>query len=315
LSLAVKYRPITLEAVIGQGALVKALGRILQRPKPPPKAYLLTGPSGTGKTTLSRILAARFAGGTNQANIIEIDAATNSGAEAMRDIAAKAHYRAIGASPVKTIIVDEVHRLSSTAFDALLKPIEEPPEHIYWCLCTTRLDKVPETIKTRCVTFTLKPVDEVSIYELLEKVAKAEGFSTSEEVLEAIAERCGGSPRQALTDLELCAHAKSANEARALMQTALQQKGPVDLARLLIGRTKPTWGTVIRSLSAIENAEAESIRIVISNYVAAVLLKVKSENEAKYLLQILECFSTPYQQSDKMAPLLLSIGAAIGMDQ
>ncbi len=315
MTLAVKYRPTTLDAVIGQAGVLKALGRVLKR-KPLPRAYLFTGASGTGKTTLSRILANEFAGGkAGAANVIEIDAASNSGAEAMRAEVARAYHKAVGASPVKTIIVDEVHRLSAQAFDALLKPIEEPPEHVFWCLCTTRADKVPETIKTRCVTFVLKPVDEVLVYELLESVVAKEKLSTNEEVLEAIAERCGGSPRQALTDLELCAHAQTANEARALMQTALQQKGPVDLARLLIGRTAPSWATIIKTITSIENAEAETIRIVITNYVAGALLRAKSEGEVKNLLRVLECFGTPYQSSDKLGPLLLSIGAAMGLDQ
>lgn len=306
--LATKYRPASFDQIIGQEKVIAAL-----KQRRSAKAYLFIGPSGVGKTTLARILANDFAGcKATLANIIEVDAATNSGADAMRDVVVRAHNRAIGASPIKTIIVDEVQKLSSSAWSSLLKPIEEPPVHVSWILCTTDAGKIPETIKTRCVTFVLKPVDEVLIYELLNEISLKESIKAPEEVLEAIAENCGGSPRQALVDLELCASAKNANEARQLMQKASMSEGPITLARLLIGKRPPTWPSITKAVNSID-ADAESIRIVVVNYFAGALAKAKSESEAFRLLGTLDCFSTPYNQSDKKAPLFISIGLALNL--
>lgn len=278
--------------------------------------FLFTGGSGTGKTTLARILANAFAGAqATAANIEEVDAATNSGADAMRSVVTRSLYRAVGASPVKIIIVDECHRLSAAAWTILLKPLEEPPKHVYWALCTTDPGKVPKAILTRCLRYDLKPVDEVSIYELLLKVSQAEGFGISEEVLEVIAEGCGGSPRQALVFLELCRFSENPNDARRVIRTAAQMKEPVDLARLLIAKHGANWQSAVRIINSMENVDAETVRIVLVNYVAGALAKSRTEDEARNLLRVLDCFSTTYNPSDKLAPLFISIGLALGLDQ
>ncbi len=316
MSLATKYRPNRLEDLIGQKTVIKAITKDFgEKGIIWPSSCLLVGPSGTGKTTIARILADKFANGAGPSNIIEIDAATNSGAEAMRDIANKSYSKALGVSPNKTIIVDEVHRLSAAAWSSLLKPIEEPPKHVLWLLCTTEGGKIQDTIKTRCKIYVLKPVDEVEIFGLLEKVNILEKFNTPLDVLETIAENSSGSPRQALTNLELCSHAKTANEARELMRSALQMKGPVDLARLLIDKRKPQWTDITKCIAAMENVDAETVRIVIVNYLAGCLMKAKNNDEAKRFLAILENFSTSYTGSDKLAPLFISVGLSLGLDQ
>jgi DNA polymerase III gamma/tau subunit len=212
------------------------------------------------------------------------------------------------------VLLDEAHRLTGNAWDSLLKPIEEPFPHCYWILCSTNPSKIPETIKTRCVTYVFKSVSELDLYDLLQAVVIKESLTTGEEILETIAENSGGSPRQALTNLELCASAKSGNEARSLMQSALQLKGPVDLAKLLLSRQKPSWVTVAKLVASID-ADAETTRIVIVNYIAGALMKAKSDGEAASILSTLDCFTTPYVTSDKQAPLLMSLGFALRLNQ
>lgn len=313
--LAEKYRPKRLEDVIGQKTVIRAITETLKR-KSIPKTWLFTGPSGTGKTTIAYILGNHFAGGkAGQANIIYVDAATNTGAEDMRATTQKSHYKALGISIVKTFVIDECQNLSQKAWDSMLIATESPPEHVFWILCSTNPAKIPPTIMTRCVKYTLKPVDEKEIFELLIKVSEKERLNTLPEVLELIAESCNGSPREALSNLEKCAHSKNLSEARELLRTALQLKGPIDLARAILSKNKTSWAEAIKIINSMENIEAESARIIIERYIAGALTKATSDNEAKRLLSILECFSTPYASTGGIAPLLMSIGMALGFDQ
>lgn len=299
--------------MIGQSHVVKSLERVVNDKRA--RSFIFTGPSGCGKTTLARILADKFAAGAGTAaNVFEIDAASNSGADAMRAIASKTHYRAIGASPVKAIIVDEAHRLSAAAWTILLKPVEEPPPHVYWMFCTTEAAKIPKTIKTRCLSYDLKPVGEDDIFKLLAIVAEAEKLEIEDDILEAIAEGAGGSPRQALVYLEECLYVESVGAARQIMRNAGQSKEVIDLCRWLVAGRGQSWPEVVKFAKALEELDAESIRIQVINYLSAVLLNTKDGKRAAKLLGLVSCFDTPYNQSDKLAPLLTSLGLAIGLD-
>lgn len=313
-SLHTKYRPTTFKGVIGQDDAVRSLKRVVKEGRA--HSFMIVGPSGVGKTTLARIVAAAFAGDqATVANIDEVPAASNSGKDDMKAVVARSFYRAVGASPIKAIILDECQQLSGPAWDTLLKPIEEPQKHVYWFLCSTNPAKIPKTIQTRCLRYDLKPVDEVAIYELLLKVSAAEGFEISEDVLEVIAEGSGGSPRQALVFLEACRLSESPADARRVIRTAAQLKEPVDLAKLLIAKRGANWQAALKIINSMADVEAEGVRIVLVNYIAGALARSRSEDEAKNLLRVLDCFSQTYNSSDKLAPLFISVGLALGMDQ
>jgi len=309
-----KYRPKTFDDVLGQDITVKSLKRVIKDGRS--KSFIFTGPSGTGKTTLARIVASQYIGSNpSVVNLEEIDGASRSGADDARALVTNSAYRAIGSSPVKFIIVDEAHRLSAAAWTVLLKPIEEPPAHVYYAFCTTDAAKIPKAIITRCARYDLKPVKEELILELLVMVCEAEKVDTSDEILEAIAENCNGSPRQALVYLEECLTCKNLAEAKEIMRDSGQSKEVIDLARWLVAGKAHTWAEATKYVKALAGQDAEGIRIVLQNYFATVLLNTKSDKTAANLLGLVEAFKTPYYTSDKLAPLLHSIGLAIRIDQ
>ncbi len=312
MSLHTKYRPATFDEVLGQDATVRSLKRVVKDARS--HSFLFTGPSGTGKTTLARILAAEFAGVTRSAvNLEEIDGASKSGADDARELVQRTLYRAIGGSPTKFVIIDEAHRLSAAAWTVLLKPVEEPPAHVYYAFCTTDVAKIPKAIITRCLRYDLKPVKEEAILDLLVRVVDTEKFTIDDDILESIAEASLGSPRQALVFLEACLSAKSVSDARDIMRQGGQSKELVDMARWLVSGKAQSWAEATKFLKAFEGQEAEGCRIVMVNYLAAVLMKA-TDKTAPRLLRLLEAFKEPYNSSDKLAPLIYSVGLALNLD-
>ena len=303
----IKYRPKSLKEVVGQDAVVKSLTDAMKQATRP-HSFLLTGPSGCGKTTLSRIIAADL--GCSPSNILEVDAASNSGIDAMREVMSTIRYQGFGESPNRAIIIDEAHALSKSAWQSMLKPIEEPPPHVYFFVLTTETGKVPETIVTRCHNYQLKPVRFDPLMDLLEGVVEAEGLSTPTRIVELAARACSGSPRQALVMLSMIRDCKTEEEAADLLEAPLENKEVIDLCREMVGG-KLSWDRVVKTLKAMPEMSAESIRIVMVNYLSACLLGARSEKDTLRLLDVLHEFRAPFNPTDKLAPLLLAIGNII----
>lgn len=310
--LHVKYRPQDFDEVIGQDHVVESL-KTLFKSKQHPHAYLFQGPSGSGKTTLARIVASLL--GCNESGIIELDAASHSGVDNIRELTQSLSYATFGENPNKFIILDECHALSKSAFQALLKTLEEPPAHVYFALCTTEADKIPDTIKTRCHTYNLKDVSYDNLLELLSAVSEAEDIKLDVKALRVIAQAAMGSPRRALTYLSKCRGCTDIESVKLILEEPSEDGDVIELCRLLAGRVKPQWKNITRILSTLEGQNPESIRLIIVNYMSKVLLNAKNDKDALKYLNILNAFNTPCNQSEKFAPLLLSFGQIVFGDE
>lgn len=201
MSLASKWRPQNFEEVFSQEPLKKVLKSFLERDSFPP--LLFFGGPGLGKTTLARIFAKNLCGVDSffHHDFIEIDGASHNGVDEIRALIEEAEYGPIKAKK-KVYLIDEVHMLSQSAFNALLKIFEEPPNNVHFLLATTEKDKIPETILSRVV---LLPLQEVSAHELeeyLQKIFLKENLSWSNSIARVIAQLAKGSYRNCLTILE-----------------------------------------------------------------------------------------------------------------
>ncbi len=189
------YRPHTFEDLIGQDH-IKLILEQAEKEKSFAHAYLLVGPRGTGKTTVARIIARTL--GAQDIDLMEIDAASNTGVDSMRDLIDKAQFSP-SMSPCKVYIIDEVHMLSKSAFNALLKTLEEPPAHVYFILATTEVQKLPLTIISRCQRLDFHRILPENIEKRLLFVAEKEGIEVEPEALKQIAMVSDGGLRDALT--------------------------------------------------------------------------------------------------------------------
>lgn len=229
------YRSMSLSEIVGQEHITTALARALEHGAIS-HAYLFTGPRGVGKTSIARILAHTVNGLAYTAegqhlDIIEIDAASNNGVEDVRDLRDKVHT-APTSSKYKVYIIDEVHMLSRAAFNALLKTLEEPPEHVIFILATTELHKVPETIVSRTQQYTFRPVEQGKVTAHLREIADKEKLKIDDAALQLIAEHGGGSFRDSISLLDQARHA--GEQITVGMVEQLLGRAPHDLVQRVI---------------------------------------------------------------------------------
>ncbi len=205
LALYRKYRPKSLSDVVGQDQVTRPLSSALKSGKIS-HSYLFTGPRGCGKTSVARILAHEINGfkyelEDSYLDIIEIDAASNTGVDNIRELREKAII-APSEGKYKVYIIDEVHMLTKSAFNALLKTLEEPPTHVVFILATTDFEKVPVTITSRSQVYTFRLAPLETMLSHLQSICKKEGIKISGPALNLIAEKGGGSFRDSLSLLD-----------------------------------------------------------------------------------------------------------------
>ena len=283
--LARTYRPSRFADLVGQEAMVRTLANAITSGRLA-HAFILTGIRGVGKTTTARIIARALncigADGTGgptpdpcgtcdhctsigedrHVDVIEMDAASRTGVDDIRELIEGVRYRPVSAR-FKIYIIDEVHMLSRNAFNALLKTLEEPPEHVKFIFATTEIRKVPVTVLSRCQRFDLRRVDGETLFSHLEAVAGREGVEIAEDALRQIVRAAEGSVRDALSLLDqTIAHAAGGHidgdKVRNMLGLADRMQTADLLEALMRGQVAPALGV----FDALYGAGADPIAVL-----------------------------------------------------
>lgn len=250
------YRSRSLDEIVGQSHITRILQRAIARGHIA-HAYLLTGPRGVGKTSIARILAHEINGlpytdESTHLDIIEIDAASNNSVEDIRDLRDKVQI-APTSSPKKIYIIDEVHMLSKSAFNALLKTLEEPPEHVVFILATTDADKLPATILSRVQRFNFRAISPRDAAKHLAFIAEQEKIAITPDALELIAEQGKGSFRDSISLLDQLRSLSDETIDRAMVAEVLSLAQDEVVEELLAAYATADIG---RAAQLIDEAEA-----------------------------------------------------------
>lgn len=271
MELCKKYRPTKFRDLIGQKEAVKTLLGFGKQSLP--HCLLFTGPSGCGKTTAARILRNKLC--LSDADYKEVNTADFRGIDMVRDIRTMMYLNPIGGRKSHRVwLVDECHKLSNDAQNAVLKILEEPPAHVYFVLATTEPNRLLATIRTRATEVRFKALEDTDMEVLIGKVAKAEGIELSEEIVDELIRWADGSARKGLVLLDQIRNVEGDTERKAIIAGGVSQSEAIDLARILLKRGV-TWIDVVKVLRGIEGLgeQAEGIRWLVLKYMSSVALK------------------------------------------
>lgn len=268
MNLYLKYRPTTLDEIRGNAEVIDALEGMLLDKETCPHSFLLFGPTGTGKTTIGRIIANRL--GCKGQDFREVDSADFRGIDTIREIRKQSQFMSLEGS-CRIWLIDECHKLTNDAQNALLKILEDTPQHVYFVLCTTEPVKLIPTIRSRCTQFQLKPLNERQMFGLLRSVVKAEEETMPKVVYEQIFQDSFGLPRNALQILDQVLRVDPEKRLEVAKHSAEEQSQSIELCRALI--SGDGWKKVNNILNGLKEEDPEGIRRHVLGYAQAVLLK------------------------------------------
>lgn len=292
-----RYRPTKFDEIIGQHAAVKSLREFLSNDTVP-HAILFTGPSGTGKTSLARIMRDKM--GCGATDFYEINAADYRGIDMVRDIRSKVNLAPMSGK-VRVWLIDEAAQLTPQAQDSFLKLLEDPPDHVYFMLATTDPQKLKKTIKTRCTEIKVKLLNDDQIELVIARVCESEKVTLDKDVLEKIIEIAEGSARKALVFLHQIIDIE--DEQLEVLSKVDSKQQAIDLCRTMM-KPNVSWKSITKILKNIED-EPETVRRIMLGYMTSVALNGKTD-----VIPIIDSFLDNYYDSGK-AGLVMSCWEAI----
>ena len=316
MSLYRKYRPKDFPSLIGQEHIRVTLLNAVKENQIA-HAYLFTGPRGTGKTTTARLLAkainsekmtedGKFDGSEiaeeidngRLIDVIEIDAASNRGIDEIRDLREKISYAPTRAKN-KVYIIDEVHMLTKEAFNALLKTLEEPPSFVYFILATTEINKVPETIISRCQRFDFRRITEDDLMKRLKFVAQEEGIIAEEEGLKIIAKQARGGLRDALSLLEQLISGKKLESEKVKKVLGMSNLAAVEKIYTLIEEANAAEAVKELQILFAQGTDLIQFNKELLDYLRQKLVDKVGANDddgARQVIEIIENFQLAYEK-------------------
>lgn len=307
MSLITDYRPETFDKLIGNDSLKQSIKGTIGKVH----CYLFHGDRGCGKTTTA-YLVARELGVNFDTALWELNCADKTGVGDMRTMLDQLGYAPIG-SKVKVFILDECHMLTINAQNSLLKALEEPPSHVYFILCTTNINKVIPTIRSRAESgmFRFRPLSRRQVAELVEEVAASEEIALEPKLLRAIINSSDGIPREALGKLEKVQYIDDVEQAIIIASEGIEDVEVIELLRLIcsvkhiFGTGEKDWANAKALLKNIDN-DPEEIRRAILKYLEKVVVDV---DNPRPLFQLGECFEDDYFSNGRFG-LLQSVYVA-----
>lgn len=287
----IEFRPKNFGEVLGNEEVVNVLQEMLSRENKP-HSYLLVGPSGCGKTTIGRIIASELK--CHPSEYFEFNTADDRTLEFVRSVLENVTFRPT-MGKVKFLLFDECHTFTSGAQEALLKLIEAPPPYVFICLCTTAPEKLILTIKNRCETFTVRPVNDEQMVSLLFDVINKKELKVSDKVFERIHDQAEGCPRRALLLLEKVCNMP---EEKAIQLIELIDGNIKVLCAKLLNRQKD-WSGFVKILTKNED-DPENLRRGVLGYMQKVMLNHKSsEMDRMRASEIIEIFGHSFWEGGK----------------
>lgn len=302
------YRPKTFSEIEGNAATIKALSR-LATAESPNRALLINGPSGCGKTTLARIMAREVGAVTEEVDDApdyhEMNASDFRGIDMVRQIRTACNFAPLGRSRVW--LLDECHKLTPDAQEAMLKLLEHPPLRTWFILCTTEPSKLKVTLRRRCAEFTVESLTEGQLKKHLLKIAKKEGIKIPPKIIQSIAVECNGSPGLALSIMDTIIGMDEDEMKTAVKKVAAKKDLAIALCQKLM--KKAPWKAIAAILKELDQEDPETVRRIVLEYYRKVLL---GGNEGAFL--VLDAFSEPFYDTGKAGLVIAAYTAHLAME-